>query len=199
MTLHFPAFPIPKASAIGFSPRRLVHRLLTVAAGSGGLTFESRALDKPIDPSFDIEAFVRTLAGKASSGGKRPEPPIDGGENQTPFDIEVTEQCYVVLELDLAVNWRFREGSMGVSTKLDCGDSNFGLAFVDESGEVQQDRVPADCRLLWFSVAERRPPSRQGFNLDMVFQFASADPAVTRALPTLFDPDIPSSGGSSFP
>lgn len=199
MTHHFPAFPIPKTSAVAFSARSLVHRVLTVAAGSEGLAFESRALDKSIDPSFDIEAFVRALAGKASSGGKRPEPPIDGGKTQTPFDIEVTEQCYVVLELDLAVNWRFREGSMGVSTKLDFGDSNFGLGFVDEAGGVAHDQVPTDCRLLWFSVAERRPPSRQGFNLDMVFQFASSDPAVTLALPTLFDPDIPSSGGSSFP
>lgn len=199
MRQDFPAFSIPKTSAVAFSPRLLVHRVLTVAAGPGGLAFDSRALDKPIDPGFDIEAYVRALAGKASSGGHPPKPPIDGGSLQTPFDIEVAEQCYVVLELDLAVNWRFREGSMGVSTKLDFGDSNFGLAFIDEAGGVHRDKVPADCRLAWLSVAERRPPSRQGFNLDMAFQFASANPAITLALPTLFDPDIPSSGGSNFP
>ncbi len=199
MTSPFPAFAIPPTSSVPFKPAVLIHRVLTVSGAPAGLAFQSLALDRPIDPTFGIEAYVKGLAGHASSGGTPPKPPVDGGPEQTPFDIEVVEQCYVVVELDLAVNWRFREGSMGISTKFDFGDSNFGLTFVDETGGVNQGKVPTNCRLLYFSVAERRPPSRQGFNFDMVFQFASTDPQVTRWLPVLFDPDIPSSGGSSFP
>ncbi|NBU27770.1 MAG: hypothetical protein EBS42_06015, partial [Caulobacteraceae bacterium] len=82
---------------------------------------------------------------------------------------------------------------------------NFGQKAERNKSAVSKSTFDLACAhvednfALDFSVAERRPPSRQGFNFDMVFQFASTDPQVTRWLPVLFDPDIPSSGGSSFP
>ncbi|HYE45708.1 MAG TPA: hypothetical protein VEA44_08030 [Caulobacter sp.] len=75
--------------------------------------------------------------------------------------------------------------------------------------------APEGCKILLFGVARRRadttPPvpgynSRQGFNFHIEFKWeARLDPIDPKKiipamrLPTIFDPDVPNSGGSSIP
>lgn len=165
--------------------------------------------------------------------------------SKTPYDINVTEQCYVILLLDPRINWRFTTGGRGVTTKAFHGTDNFGVRFAtrekpdsDESSVAYSNPsnhfgAPADCHVLYFAVARRRhdavPPqegysSKQSFNFHMEFVWpealtvpglpeeSQADAIITlgdevkiwkylpeRTMPTVFDPDVPNSGGASFP
>ena len=139
----------------------------------------------------------------------------------TPFDINVTDPCYLLLILDPTTNWRFTPGNRGVTTKRYFGSDNFGVTFVTHSDVAldQNDRVqftdptktigaPDKCKILYFSVARRRPDcippqpgfsSKQGFNFHIEFYWKNSENKVTLRLPTIFDPDVPNSGGASFP
>lgn len=139
----------------------------------------------------------------------------------TPFDINVTDPCYLLLILDHTTNWRFTPGNRGVTTKRYFGADNFGVTFVTHSQIVldPDDRVrftdptktigaPEGCKILYFSVARRRPDcippqpgfsSKQGFNFHIEFYWKDSKGKVNLRLPTIFDPDVPNSGGSSFP
>lgn len=135
------------------------------------------------------------------------------GYENSPFDIHIEEQCYVVLILDHDLNWQFTPNSRGVTTKRFYGSDNFGLTFVIPNGpnsvkfsDPKKVRsVPiSECRQLYFSAARRRPDcvpeipgynSKQGFNFHIEFFVEELD----RRLPTIFDPTVPNSGGASFP
>lgn len=113
---------------------------------------------------------------------------------ERPIDIYVGCKSYVVIELDRGLDWRFKKGRPGVTTKEDYGDDNWGLRHVMPDGAEYGNEGPKadDCRIVYFAMNERRKEyERQHFRLHVVSGKGREDPVQ-------IDPDIPNDGGK-FP
>ncbi len=120
------------------------------------------------------------------------------GADQSPYDIQISRQSFVVIMLDPGLNWRFTPKSRGLTTKKFYGSDNFGLTFVvNVDGDsvtftdpLKARAVPPDldlapeslgdstklvkCRQLYFAAARRRPdclPEVPGYNSRQGFNF----------------------------
>jgi hypothetical protein len=213
MTLQF-GVPVPHERPPSFQPALILHKMLTVKAvdPTDVSHLEFGAIDVGVPTGMTIEK----LASEVARADKPPNTMI----GPTPFDIEVKRPAWVLLQLDPRVNWSFLAGSSGISTDRDYthnaplqqeqqqqlaspvsarqfGD-NFGVTFVPKVGNPTLPGpgavCPGGCRVLYFGVARRHPPTmQQKFNIFVEFIQG------THRLPTIFDPDVGNNGGSVYP
>jgi hypothetical protein len=133
----------------------------------------------------------------------------------TPLDIIVGEICFIVIELDPTVNWEFTTESLGVTAKVNHPHFNaenggvtyaLGNKVIGPNDPGYSDGVPPGCRVLYWSVLSRkkRPPIPsadtdvlRGFNfyIDFIQRMGNE----VHRMPTIFDPNVPNTGGSEFP
>lgn len=140
-----------------------------------------------------IQEFIRDVrlgAPLPPSCYTRTKHPHDPAPVEQPIDIYVGCKSYVVIELDRQFDWRFKKGRPGVTTKVDYGDSNWGLRHVMPGGAEFDNVGPSadDCRIVYFGMRERDDYQRQHFRLHVVSGKGREDPV-------LIDPDIPNDGG----
>lgn len=144
-----------------------------------------------------IDEFARgLLAGPALGGVERqlrdPPPPLIPPPG--PIDIVVEQACYVVIELDSAIDWQFRSGGAGVTAKADYSDDNCELRHVNADGTITVDAPGKNgCRIIYFSVVRRQNgvDDRQHFNLHVEFPQAAG----YNSIEIIIDPDVPNNGG----
>lgn len=145
-------------------------------------------------PETDIAGFVQARLQRLPLPGTgkvrrwpRQDPRLDRSVN-----IYVGEPCWVVIELDPDVDWRFAPNQPGITTKRDHGDNNCDLMHVMDHATRPGSLGPndTDCRLLYF-VVQRRPSSHdhQSFLCNVVHGKKRLED------PDQIDPDIPNDGG----
>lgn len=203
-------FWLAQSSIIQFRPKLLIHRALTVratkkpGAPATHLDFISVNLDpqNEIPNNFDIIAYVENLARNPTDVSAKLEGPDARVDRETPYDIAFSKQAYVVIELDSAINWEFSRGSYGITSKSYDPEEDANVVFLDTGGTRygpdSKIKVPDKlCRLAYFHAVSRRPQgdTKRSFNFHITFDWANTK----HSMPCIFDPDIPSSGGSSFP
>lgn len=130
----------------------------------------------------------------------------------TPFDINPSEMCFLVMELDPLMNWEFTPGSLGVTTKhIEPKDEDSYLCYVTKDKVVKptdpeySQGIPKNCRVIYWSIHKRKyhlGKISRGFNfyVDFLQNSKSPDGTITEhRMPTIFDPNVPNTGGSEFP
>lgn len=190
-----------------FHPRQIVHARLKVRSEcKGALEFwmdRREGEEQPEDiPESVLQAYARRVAnGEIRIFGADEEPP------ETPFDLKVGRQCWIVLELDPDLkNWQFGRGFVGCTTKGKHKGDNFRLRHVypDEDGasvEPVKGRIRKDgCRVVYFGLARRGRRQSQYFNLHTEFlQAAEDDAKKLHRMVVIFDPDVGNNGGFPIP
>jgi hypothetical protein len=130
-----------------------------------------------------------------------------------PIDLPITDQCWVILELEKDINWRFSSTQPAVTTKapeeplVNGGVKKFGLnanlRYAYENGVVVDDpaKGPADvnCRIVFFRVVGRAKGEVQGMNFVVELYTVVAKGVAGKVIPLIIDPDVPNDGGTGFP
>lgn len=157
---------------------------------------------QPFDPASPLskEEQVRAFIKETIGDGLDYDELTGQGIVPTPYDIPVKKQCFIILELDRKLKWRFTKGSPGVTTQEFHGADNFGLVWRKGAAAGQFSdpaREPTitvdDCKVLYFRVGRRRTDV-QKLNFHIEFEWAPG-----KYIPLIFDPSIPDNGGASFP
>lgn len=128
---------------------------------------------------------------------------------KTPYDVPVTAQCWMVMELDRQVaNWQFNQGFLAATLKnrKHVGD-NFWLRHVYAQGHPKYPKGGAhkgdiqadDCRVMFFGVVRRAPQESQHLNLHTEFRQKAPNASPDHKMVVIFDPDIPNGGGFTIP
>ncbi len=105
--------------------------------------------------------------------------------------IWAARKCYVVIELDSTMNWRFSSDSAGLFLKTAAPAQYFALAHMD-SENVAGNRAPPPpkiCRVLYFGVSPLTTGD-DAFALHVQF-----DLGFNKLLDIIIDPDIKNRGG----
>jgi hypothetical protein len=123
-------------------------------------------------------------------------------KRESVFDIFVKQQCYIVIQLDPSINWRFSAGSHGLSRKLNISstgaEEDYDLNFVSNGiATGPGGEVPVDCRILYWAVNHRPKDTAREFNFHI--DFIEVLGGKERLMPTIFDPSVPNTGGAAFP
>lgn len=177
----------------------VLHRVLTILPSSTDHHLIFAAMKpprRPRRPDETIEAYAEDVAAN-------PTVIPHQMSEMTPYDINPTERCYLLLELDQSINWQYTPLGRGVTAKADAFDhENYGLRFVPDRGRVQPAGAlaPPCCHVLYFGLLRRKKVDgiiERGFNFEIEF-YQTSDGALRR-LPTIFDPNVPNTGGSEFP
>ncbi|KQZ06143.1 hypothetical protein ASD21_00425 [Caulobacter sp. Root1455] len=208
---------IPTTKPSNFIPKSIVHVILTVdrtklatdpqLAMNLAFTVQAPAPTTPTMGAGDeteVEKYALARAGfQAVDLLTTPAP--------SPFDIDVREQCWVVVELDSKIHgWQFAKHERGATTKGE-SDRNCYLRHVYAKGvEAPGERIPRDgCRVLYFGVVARDVfdpkkdpnPGSEAFNFHTEFLMEENDPngvKIKKRLNVIFDPDVKNDGGK-FP
>jgi hypothetical protein len=112
---------------------------------------------------------------------------------RTPLDIQVDQPCYVVLQLDPHIAWKFREGGPALTTKLAYPGKNAELRHVGPNGVPSPTPVP-DCKIVYFAAVDRSTGDVQEFNFYVAFEQTLED-GRTDTMEVMIDPDIPNGNG----
>lgn len=188
-----------------FNPAKIVHVILTIdTTDPTQLRFSlAYPYDDPPDPRLtSIEHYAGEVA--------KAHPLILAVKNPvSPYDVGVSEQCWVMVQLDPKLkNWQFTNGEFGCTTKAEANDHNCNLRHVYPNGDVSKplERVQRDgCRVLYLGVAKRDKPDPSNSALGSEFfnfhvEFIQQTPgAPERRLKVIFDPDIKNEGNHSIP
>jgi hypothetical protein len=158
-----------------------------------------------VDPD-DRPTHIRNIRNYAMHVAANPSKHSGHGAIETPLDIDPgfglpsPRYCFLLLELDHSVNWLFTEGSQGLSAKQDAyphDDADLHFATDNAVFSSPTYRVPAKCRVLYWSILKRTPGVIRPFNFHIsTFQ---TDAGEERWLPLIFDPNVPNSGGTGIP
>ncbi len=181
--------PLPETSPI-------VHRILSLkqtinaTTGTGPVTFVLSEPSKPPTVGISIGEYLNLITDKGIDRSPGPA---------TPFDIKLLKQCFVILELHGDVNWEFTPTSKGLSAKAgEITDEDADLMFVTEHGLVGPGQpTPSACKILYWSVIKRLPNKQRGFNFHV--DFVQVTGGRELRLPTIFDPNVPNTGGPAIP
>lgn len=182
----------------GFDAKQVIFAHLKVDTSGPALRFH--ATPKSVlegDSISETDAQAKAIAAALGQEGWT--------KSQGPFDIKVTQQCWIILKLDDAQpGWQFANGSLPVSTKTEGqpGD-NFGLRHVATgpggSLQVAVGPVTVDgCKVVYFAVGARRANEPQSFNYHTEF-LQTDDAGNPQRMVVIFDPDIPDDGPGSIP
>jgi len=188
----------------GFEPEEIVHIVLKIdLSEKGKIQFKAELPKDPPPPlkktgnepppAKSIEDYAKDVASRVGLIlGTMPAP--------SPYDIGVSRQCWVLLQLDPEIdNWQFAKGEFGCTTKSPPKGRNCGLrhAYSTRLGDVGKPVEEEGCKVLYFGVVRRgknckppepnRPPGEL-FNFHTEF-LQLVNGAATR-MPVIFDPDI---------
>jgi hypothetical protein len=181
-----------------FAPKSIVHYMLNVESLPGvGLKFEAIRKNEVFTPDF-IAKYAEDIAndpsGPASFVG-------------SPYDMEVSHGCWLLVQLNPLINWQFAPGGRGCTTKKKANSRNCLLHHVYRGGVVKGPGEDLDldvdihsddkkCRVLYFYVAKRggknggHPSNPPGdlFNFHIEFFQVGSDGG--KRLAVIFDPDV---------
>jgi hypothetical protein len=139
-------------------------------------------------------------------GGSRDETSLSYRIN-SPYNMPVLNQCWLLLELDPSVkNWQFEKGYHSVTSKHVADKYDFSLVDVYSGNASHADGVVGgqrsyvkydSCRVVFWGVARREYKGSRLFNIHTEFKQGSA--ATERRLKVVFDPDVPNDGNNAFP
>ncbi|MEO8114894.1 MAG: nucleotide synthetase [Phenylobacterium sp.] len=224
---HF--VPLPADPPTDFKAKKIVHARLRILRGyRKQLRFSVRTMvvaelsQAEIDagkeiPEADAAAYAQKVADgevglfdayflEVKAAKAKPDP--------TPYDIGVTKQSWVIVELDPATtNWQFGKNNLAITTKEKKPGHNFGLKHVYPSSRGAD--YPADqrpnpicvgtvkgdqCKVAYFGVARRIKDESQGFNFHTDFlQPARYGSSTIHRMLVIFDPDVGNTGGFPIP
>lgn len=165
-----------------------------------------------------VDFMNKLMNGTTPALGPLPTPNPDSNIGQGPLDFRVSENCYIVFELDRDSNMWFRPKLDGISTDLDSDLYNlyFELYHCDGRGEYPGVGIidtknpatrPDKCRYAYFAAIARdpgAPPDRatgnrtyDSLNLYVRVGYRDPDPVykLPRFLDFVLDPDIQNPGG----
>ena len=200
-------YPIQQGSSNnGQTPQQILYLNISIKMSKKNLEFFiNPAGPHPSGPySGDIGDFIDGLF---ESTHRQPLSTFPGG----PLDFQITMPSYVVIELDRAFNWSFREDTDAVT--LD--DAYLGEYYnlnhvISPTNIVPGPGLPVGapypaphpgCNIAYFSAIS--PSFRQLDSMNLyatlvqVFQ-SSPGNAVTGSLDIILDPDIQNTGGGSL-
>lgn len=172
----------------------ILHRVLTIIPnGPEPLHFKMAKPEVEPAPGTDVRAYSAHIAKNPSI--------LKLEIADTPFDINPTERCYVLLELDHRFNWEFSPGRLGVTPKEAGFDrENYGLTYANAEGLVEAGDaavVPDGCRVLYWAILWRTAHEPRGF--DFHVDFYQEERGRILRMPTIFDPGVPNTGGAGIP
>ena len=202
------AIPSPTSMQGSFSPK-VIHCIMTIYYGPNSEDPNKRdiefrysniytdvtAFEAQLVSPFNVALFGQQIANRVDFSKLDPLADYPG---QGPLDIDVTQDCYVFIQLDSQLNWYFRNredtNERGITTKFDCGNTYFNLVqLIDPDGKS---------RTLYFGAKLRPPNGYDGngdpipfddlFNLHLMFERDGA------TLEVKIDPDIRNPGGNSL-
>lgn len=110
------------------------------------------------------------------------------------LNIYVGGPCWVVIELDHNIAWRFEPGQPGVTVEPGRDDDNCDLVHVMSDGIPVRGTAPAQgiCQLVYFRVQKRCGYEHQRLYCHVIHRNKRLED------PDQIDPDIPNDGGK-FP
>lgn len=132
---------------------------------------------------------------------------------ESPFDMKVQHQSWLLVQLDPELNWQFAKGEVPCTLKVqDLRGRNILLRHVYDDGRDGEGVVLEDgCRTLFFAVVQRDKPDlsnaaepwRCFVNFNVEFIQTDEDPVThqlkTTRLKLIIDPDVPNEGPNSIP
>jgi len=170
----------------GWEAEEIVYYKMTFSA-DGGLEF-TFTKDSGVVENGDITAFIAGLmAGKIS--GLTPLIYFDNAPN-----IYVRKSCYVVLQLDPSLNWRYMSAMPGLMTDQSLPDHYFDLIYVADDGSTTTGQAPpagTPCHIAYFGV--KTSSAEQG-RVDPFNLYTDFDIRKGQILPIILDPDIKNDG-----
>jgi hypothetical protein len=139
---------------------------------------------------------------------RKDERPSASGVN-----IDADAQCWILIELQKTINWRFSTSHPAVTTKapepafIYNGETKYGfnanLRYAYEDGTVVDDpgKGPpgVNCRFVFFRLMGRPDKVTQGMNFVVELYTVVRGGVAGHVIPIIIDPDIPEPGTSSFP
>jgi hypothetical protein len=199
--------PLPATKPARFVPLEIIHAILSVDRTKLSNNSKDRmelafTVMKPERPPPSISPGDESkVIEYAKLRASMPLIEISTKSVPSPFDIIITKQCWVVIEIDSKIeNWQFAKENHGVTTKFDSGRDCY-LRHV-EGGDVQSagEYIKGDgCRVLYFGVFSRdgkgAPDASELFNFHTEFLTRDiANGEITKRLNVIFDPDIKNEG-----
>lgn len=185
---------IPEERYPRWDPKEIIHARLEILSRADGepLVFH---LTRVETDAGDLEAGIEDYAQRVASPGMvRPA----SQALTSPWDLPVTQQCFVLFELDeLVPNWQFN--GRGLLSKHQPKGYDFGLRWVSptdqsiQKGDIDEDGV----RVIYLNVAHRLKKPDHHFT-DIYVEFLQGNGGAIR-MPIIFDPDIKNEGGEEFP
>jgi hypothetical protein len=181
---------------VEFTPKYILHRQFTISADYDANKFLTlRCHQKipsppgsPPGPEY-INDYLKDIAlGKVK---------MDGDPLLNPWDLQVDDQCYVVVDLDPKIDWQFTKQMDAVTTKEPFGNRNSNLRHINQSGIAISNamRSVENCRIVCFEVVQRDFQESEGFN----FHVEIFNRAANESIEIIFDPDISNNGGTGIP
>lgn len=192
--LEATAFPWP-------SPMIIKHVILTFKIdGDGKLRFWVAEISES-DTAEDLAGMSNYAASKVGTH-------VGSQFRESPLDIKVTQQCWLLIQLDPDKNWQFTPGQVPCTLKEeDLYGRNIQLRHVfSKNGKAIKGAVSdGGCQTIFFGVVQRGPvegevkpdPGRCGINLNV--EFVQLDGTVAKKLQLIIDPDVPNDGGTTIP
>lgn len=124
------------------------------------------------------------------------------------IDIYLNNQCWLIIEIDRSLNWRYSRDLPAVTTRIResawPGDKslrgfNVDLIYVFDDGtavdEPKKGPVGVDCHLVLFRVVRRV----KGLACKMNFSVDIYGPDSKTVVPLIIDPQVPEDPPQSFP
>lgn len=206
--LGFHSIPADPSPENGISTRIVHHRRLNIERDGNGVRFRTETVTGH-QGNDDVVSYAKRVA----DGGvpyrlgaffkKFRRPPAD-----TPFDIKLgKERCYVLIELHKEIDWAFTSGTAGVSMKSILSEHkghDYGLRYAMPKDDLRPayvtapgDPMPDGCRVAFWAITRRKARQERGFNFHVTFHQISE--GKDHWLPTIFDPNVPNSGGDGIP
>jgi len=178
-------YTLGTSAPTGWSAQQIIYYQLSCNM-DGGFQFAFLE-DSGIWDSGDIDTFIDDLLANTL-----PElTPL--GYTENPPNLRITVPCYIVIELDSSVNWRYQPAAPGIKLASNLSSKYFGLIQVDNNGNETTGQAPASdktSRILYFGVANAADDgSLDPYNLYVEFDMGFGD-----TVPMTIDPDIKNDG-----
>jgi hypothetical protein len=182
----------------GHNAKRVYHYVLRINTSRTDPFYVTGGWQKNVDPN-DIDTYVQQVAThQIAPPTKRPKPIIPA----SPYDMPVQFQCWVVVQLDPALDgWQFVPGDRAAIVKDSPSiDDNINLKHVEANGDIGNAgfNVKRDkCQVFYFGVKTRGKhdtPEAHSFLTIITEYVTDLGTNLERRLSVIFDPDVPDDG-----
>lgn len=193
---HPVGVPLPNIMGQGEAPKEIIYTLYSYKKSNPAhrrVLVPKRSYVVPLTDTMTIETFLQS---RVDHG---PLPPHSLTRHQRSDDqkpdrqvnIYVGDPCWVVIELDHKIDWRFEPGQPGITVEPGHGDDNCDLGHVMTDGTLAGPVAPPQgvCQLIYFRVQKRREIQHQQFYCHIIHENKRLDD------PDQVEPDIPNDGG----